>query len=241
MITSVDLWFLVSGVLATTAAYWLAVAFYTAIPALFPTHASRYKIQAKERGQGRLKHGRLIALTLFNQIPLTIVMVAGAAAIYFSLGAAVEVGFPHWPTILWHFIGWLVVFEIGFYSSHRLLHTRWLYRRVHLLHHRFTTPVPYSAACVHPVEFVMSYIVPTFVAALIMHLSYAEMLLFLSVEYVHTVHDHNGHFYAWDPFRWLCTQNARMHDEHHRRPTVNFGGGFTSWPDRLCGTYARRP
>jgi fatty acid hydroxylase domain-containing protein 2 len=237
---SVDFPVIVAGVLTTTAAYWLAVAFYTAIPVLFPAHASRYKIQEKNSGLTNAEHARLIALTLFNQVPLTIAVVSGSAAVYFALGGKIALEFPARPEVLWHFVGWLVLFEIGFYASHRLLHTRWLYRHVHLLHHRFKAPVPYSAACVHPVEFVLSYIVPNFGAAMVLHFSYAEILLFLSLEYIHTVHDHSGYFYWWDPFHWLCSQNARMHDEHHRRPTVNFGGAFTSWPDRLFGTYARR-
>ena len=240
MMTGVDLELIVSGVLLTTAVYWLAVAFYSTIPILFPAHAARYKIQEKGNHLSLSQHASLIALTLFNQVPLTIAVVTGSTAVYFALGGEVPLGFPTWPVLLGHFLGWLLIFEAGFYASHRLLHTRWLYRHVHLVHHRFKAPLPYCAACVHPLEFVISYIVPTFGAAVLLQFSYAEILLFLSLEYVHTVHDHNGHFYWWDPFHWLCTQNARMHDEHHRRPNVNFGGAFTNWPDRLFGTYAAR-
>lgn len=238
MLTSYVFSLILSGVLLTTAAYWLAVLFYSAIPVLFPTYAARYRLQDRENGLTKRQHARLIAVTLFNQIPLTVAVVSVALAVHFGLGADVRVDFPAWPVLLGHFLGWLLIFEAGFYASHRLLHTRWCFRHIHSLHHRFKAPVPYSAACVHPVEFVVSYIIPTFTAAVLFNFSYAEVLLFLSVEYIHTVHDHNGYFYPWDPFHWVCFQNARMHDEHHRRPTVNYGGAFTDWPDRIFGTYA---
>ena len=238
MMTRLDVLLIFWGVLTATGAYWLAVVFYSVIPVLFPVHAARYKIQERDNPPNSLPHLRLMALTVFNQVPLTLAIIAGSGAVYFACGGETQLGFPAWPKVLFHFLGWVVIFELGFYASHRLLHSRWLYRHVHVVHHRFKVPLPYCAACVHPIEFVMSYIIPTFGAALLLHFSYAEFLLFLSAEYVHNVHDHCGYFYWWDPFRWVCFQKARMHEEHHRRPTVNFGVALTGWPDRFFGTYA---
>jgi sterol desaturase/sphingolipid hydroxylase (fatty acid hydroxylase superfamily) len=42
--------------------------------------------------------------------------------------------------------------EVHFYVTHRLIHTPWLYQRVHSLHHRSTNPSPWSGLSMHPVE-----------------------------------------------------------------------------------------
>jgi len=42
--------------------------------------------------------------------------------------------------------------DIHFYSAHRFLHLRPLYRLVHSLHHRNTDPEPFSGLAMHPVE-----------------------------------------------------------------------------------------
>ena len=42
--------------------------------------------------------------------------------------------------------------DIHFYSAHRFLHIRPLYRLVHSLHHRNTDPEPFSGMTMHPVE-----------------------------------------------------------------------------------------
>jgi sterol desaturase/sphingolipid hydroxylase (fatty acid hydroxylase superfamily) len=51
----------------------------------------------------------------------------------------------------------LVYFWVDLYSywTHRALHTPWMYRNVHKVHHRFVHPTPYSAFALHPLEFIM--------------------------------------------------------------------------------------
>ena len=46
--------------------------------------------------------------------------------------------------VLWH--------DVYFYWTHRLLHQRWLFRRVHGVHHRSRNPSPWAAYAFHPVE-----------------------------------------------------------------------------------------
>jgi sterol desaturase/sphingolipid hydroxylase (fatty acid hydroxylase superfamily) len=42
--------------------------------------------------------------------------------------------------------------DVHFYSAHRFIHIRAIYRLVHSLHHRNTDPEPFSGMCMHPVE-----------------------------------------------------------------------------------------
>jgi sterol desaturase/sphingolipid hydroxylase (fatty acid hydroxylase superfamily) len=47
--------------------------------------------------------------------------------------------------------------EVHFYWVHRLIHTPFLYRKVHALHHRNTNPGPWSGLSMHPLEHVVYY------------------------------------------------------------------------------------
>jgi lathosterol oxidase len=45
--------------------------------------------------------------------------------------------------------------EVHFYCIHRLLHTRWLYRHVHRIHHESVVPTPFSTYSFHWLEAVL--------------------------------------------------------------------------------------
>ena len=57
-------------------------------------------------------------------------------------------------------LGWIVLElalllvwnEAHFYLVHRVLHTKWLYKHVHAVHHRSTVPSPLSTYAMHPIE-----------------------------------------------------------------------------------------
>jgi len=225
------------GVLVTTNAYWLVVVFYTLIPRLFPGYAARYKLQADGKPLPERTNIWLMLLTLFNQTLLIYGFFAIAGEAYFRLGGRFSLSFPAWYMVIFHFVLYAVTFEVLFYAAHRLLHIRRLYRWVHALHHRFRSPVPYSGACVHPIEFMLAYIIPNILPAVLFNFSFPEYLLFLSIEYMHNVHDHCGYHFPWDPFALIFGQNSRMHDEHHRLYQVNYSGAFTMVLDRLFKTY----
>lgn len=42
--------------------------------------------------------------------------------------------------------------DVHFYFAHRLIHTQFLYKYIHSLHHRNTDTEPFSGLCMHPVE-----------------------------------------------------------------------------------------
>jgi sterol desaturase/sphingolipid hydroxylase (fatty acid hydroxylase superfamily) len=229
------------GVVVATLAYWMAVLFYTLIPLGFPRYAARYKLQSKAKVLPVRMHARLILLTLFNQLAVSFLFIVLIGEPYYYLGGQNKLYFPAWHVVLLHFLLFAILFDVLFYFGHRLLHTPFLYRRIHALHHRFQAPVPYSGACVHPVEFIFAYIIPNLAAATLFDFSVPEYVLFVSIEYIHNVHDHCGYHFPWDPFGYICGQNAPHHDEHHRLYRVNYSGAFTMVLDRLFGTYRAPP
>ena len=91
------------------------------------------------------------------------------------------------PSVEWS-SGWLYLSALTvltslwsvthFYCIHRVLHIRWVYDRVHYLHHRNVNPGPWSGLSMHPVEhmmylsmFLLWWVVPAHPVILILTLS----------------------------------------------------------------------
>ena len=59
-----------------------------------------------------------------------------------------------------YFILNLAISEILFYTFHRILHHRLLYKHFHKVHHEFKQPIGISALYTHPVDAVLGNIIP---------------------------------------------------------------------------------
>src|SRR5216683_3289374 len=68
-------------------------------------------------------------------------------------------GWPGWRELAWQLPLFLVIDDVGNYLLHRTMHGRWLYKRVHALHHRMATPTALAGAYFHPVEYLLLNIV----------------------------------------------------------------------------------
>jgi sterol desaturase/sphingolipid hydroxylase (fatty acid hydroxylase superfamily) len=152
--------------------------------------------------------------------------------------------------IYWHFVdypAWWFVLSIPamvflhdslFYWAHRAMHTRWLYARVHRLHHQSVHPTAFAAYSFHPWEALiealitvpMFYVIPTHPLAI---------LIFQTFSTAYNVYGHCGReFYgpgmAQHPLgRWINTSTA--HAAHHYRGRHNYSFYFLCW-DRWMGT-----
>ena len=121
-----------------------------------------------------------------------------------------------------------------FYCVHRLLHIKFLYGRVHAVHHRNIATGPFSGISMHPVEHLLYFssvlihlIVPTHPVHIIFHL-YALSL--------GAVFGHTG-------FDALLIKNKKRlaighfhHQLHHRYFDCNYGSVDMPW-DKWFGTF----
>jgi sterol desaturase/sphingolipid hydroxylase (fatty acid hydroxylase superfamily) len=142
-------------------------------------------------------------------------------------------------TVNWRILPIEIIFlflwnEIHFYVSHRLLHTPWLYRHVHVLHHRSVVPTPYSAYSFHFAEALLLGSVMT--TALLIHPFSIVSLLTLPLMSItlNTLGHLNVDLF---PDKKLAhpLAFARRHSMHHSHNTGNFGF-FLPWFDRLFFT-----
>jgi sterol desaturase/sphingolipid hydroxylase (fatty acid hydroxylase superfamily) len=133
--------------------------------------------------------------------------------------------------------------DFYFYWTHRMLHLPGWFGRIHLLHHRSSSPNPLSALAFHPVEaIVQAAFFPLILVALPIHP--VALFVFLSYMVFMNVLGHSGFqlfHYGKALNRWLWWNNSsRRHDDHHQMGRGNYGLYFTFW-DRWMKTSTTAP
>lgn len=145
---------------------------------------------------------------------------------------------PNTGRLLLEFATVVLLHDAYFYWAHRLMHTRWLFRRVHRLHHKSRTPTPWAAYAFAPPEAILEAgFLP--LVGLLVPLHELTVLLFVTHMIVRNVIGHAGVelFPSW----WLRAPLLRRitttthHDLHHSHGGYNFGLYFTWW-DRWMKT-----
>jgi sterol desaturase/sphingolipid hydroxylase (fatty acid hydroxylase superfamily) len=132
----------------------------------------------------------------------------------------------------------ILVHDAYFYWTHRLLHTRALFRRVHAVHHLSRNPTPWTSYAFHPYESVVEALGVVLIMT-IMPWHPLAILIFQTYSTVINVYGHLGYeLYprGWPQHwlgRWLNTSVA--HNAHHDKARHNFGFYFLFW-DRWMGT-----
>jgi Delta7-sterol 5-desaturase len=125
-----------------------------------------------------------------------------------------------------------------FYWAHRLLHTRWLFKHVHGIHHRSRDPSPWTAFSFHPLEaLVQVAIVP--ITLWFVPINDIVLTVFTVHYVVRNAHGHAGVETMPRRFarHWLGGRfsTTTHHHLHHETGQGNYGLWFTWW-DRWCGT-----
>jgi len=151
-----------------------------------------------------------------------------------------DVGERGWPYLLSTVAVGIVAYDTYNYWQHRLLHTRFLFDRVHAVHHRVDNPTVFAAFARHPAEAVMEHGVFFFgfVALVPVHpLAMAAIAgFFLTVGII----GHLGYELYPEGFTrhrlWGWINTATHHNLHHSSSSgCNYGTWFNYW-DRVMRT-----
>ncbi len=168
---------------------------------------------------------------------------AGAAAVLAALALdKVEI----YEDPLKHGLAWLLLSlpllilwqDACFYFTHRLLHTRWLFRHIHYVHHQSRQPSPWAAFNMHPLEWVINGSLPLLLL-LVAPFQEHVLALFVLHQVVRNGHGHaavetmpRGFARHWF---WRHFTNTTHHHLHHEAARGNYGLWFAWW-DRWFGT-----
>ena len=159
--TTIDL---VGNFIVQTLAYWVPSLFYLSID-LVPKHPLKsYKIQSVENTPTVQEIRHCVVVVLINQyliaMPVDIALVILTKRLGQPLALRVSPTLPSLKEIVIHFSIMLLVREILFYHIHIWLHSPRMYKWIHSRHHQFTAPVAPASMYAHPIEHLLSNIIP---------------------------------------------------------------------------------
>jgi len=151
-------------------------------------------------------------------------------------GMQVNGPIPSWQTICVQIFASIMIMDFLFYWSHRFLHHRLIYKYIHKQHHEFKTTIGIASEYAHPIEGVISNIIPTIIGPILQGAHLYVFLLWLFIRELETLDAHSGFKFPFSPFNFIPFQGgADRHDFHHSHNVGNFGAFFIFW-DWLCGT-----
>lgn len=131
-------------------------------------------------------------------------------------------------------VAYFVLSDFALYALHRLNHTRFLYKHMHRVHHKFVAPTAFSMTALHPLE-MLEFWAAMVLPALFWPIHAVALGAVFGYHLLVGMSAHSG-VRLWIPIPWQ--EPSQFHDDHHRYFHVNFGQCMGTW-DRVFGT-ARR-
>ncbi|CAL1526800.1 unnamed protein product [Lymnaea stagnalis] len=217
----------------TTAVFWLANLFLLVLDVTgWPTVLLKYKIQDSKNCPLRLSDlKKAVSVAVFNQ---TVVGLPAAFAIYYMMkwrGCSCSPNdLPTFHWAVFELTVFTLIEEICFYYSHRLLHHPRLYRFIHKRHHEWTAPISIVSIYAHPLEHIVSNMLPSALGPILMGSHLATAWMFWALVLLSTTVAHCGYHLPFLP-------SPEAHDYHHLKFNQNFG--VLGVLDRLHGTDAQ--
>ncbi|GKZ34037.1 hypothetical protein AbraIFM66950_004172 [Aspergillus brasiliensis] len=126
-------------------------------------------------------------------------------------------------TFLGKFILGYTFADAMYYTLHRLLHWKYLYRRIHKQHHDTHQSGPLTAMDVHPLEYSFAQMGTELASAWVVGATLPELCVLSSVAKVFAMYSHSRS----EGKAWVSVME---HEAHHRDGRSNFGvTGLMDW------------
>ncbi len=122
------------------------------------------------------------------------------------------------------FIPYIFISDLVFYSTHRIMHYKYLYK-YHKQHHLWNEPVSTSFLDSNPFEHLLVNIPTVIVPLYVIHISDIQQMIWIIIVTTQSILSHMELYDINGP-----------HIKHHKLRKVNYGTGLYLC-DRLLGTY----
>ena len=145
-------------------------------------------------------------------------------------------GYTSFIICLFEILFVLIIDDFFFYVLHRGMHeSKYIYKKIHKIHHRANVPIPFEYIYVHPLEWMSGMIGPFLGMYFIGGIAFESYCMYLIVRNVHEIHIHSG--IKTSSFLKIIPLygNNEHHDIHHAKRDGNYASTFTLW-DFLLNT-----
>ncbi|KAF5821576.1 putative 4-alpha-methylsterol monooxygenase [Helianthus annuus] len=215
------------------------VFFLSGLPFVYIERAGwlkKYKIQAKNNTTEAQE--KCITRLLFYHFCVNLPVMLASYPVFSFMGMKSSLPLPSWKVISTQILFYFIVEDFIFYWGHRILHTKWLYKHVHSVHHEYATPFGLTSEYAHPAEILFLGFATIFGPAITgPHL--ITLWLWMVVRVLETVEAHCGYHFPWSPSNFLPLYGGSdFHDYHHRliyTKSGNYASTFV-YMDWIFGT-----
>lgn len=140
--------------------------------------------------------------------------------------------FSTFSSSLYHLLLIYLIHDMWFWATHRLMHTKVMFRLAHCVHHYKYKSHFLMGFCVHPIELFIVYFGaflsgPIFLQLLGDPCSENTFIVWALVATFYIFWSHTNLDLPW-------ILNSKTHDIHHKKYTKNFSTGPADW---IFGTY----
>jgi len=140
-----------------------------------------------------------------------------------------------------------IIFDLFHYVSHLLLHKNtYLYKNIHKIHHKFKYPSCITTFYQHPVDMILSNLIPTIITMYIIPVkpTYFQYIMISTYKVFSEISGHLGKYtksISFSQFIWLpkilnIELKIENHDLHHSNNNCNYGKRFSIY-DKIFGTF----
>jgi sterol desaturase/sphingolipid hydroxylase (fatty acid hydroxylase superfamily) len=121
-------------------------------------------------------------------------------------------------------LGVIVVHDICYYKAHKTMHSSSGWYRFHKFHHQFRQYIPPSSAnAVSVVEYLLAYVIPFALAAIVVRPTELELRASVYMVSFANLLIHTPAFSCMSKYlEAVCLVSEHLHSEHHRKLTTNY-------------------
>ena len=136
----------------------------------------------------------------------------------------------------------LIVDDMFFYVLHRLMHeNKYIYRKIHKIHHRASTPFPSEYLYTHPLEWMTGMIGPFIGIFLLQGVSIYSFWLILIIRNLHELDIHSGLKSSYLTKYFPFSGTNEHHDLHHSILDGNYASSFSFWDKMFKTEISEKP